>query len=127
MNENTTIPPLIHEDTTLPGTTHPPISTHKHQHGYQASSGAFDLVVSADVLVYYGRIEYILGTLSRALKPQKGLLAFTLEALKDGDAQVLRQRAEKQGQGQEGEEEWILRDTGALPSLRVCTGHTTLE
>lgn len=97
---------------------------HQHQHinvNTQASSGAFDLVVSADVLVYYGRVEYILGTLSRALKPQKGLLAFTLEALKDGDEQLLRQRAEKQGQGQEGEEEWILRDTGALPSLRMCT------
>lgn len=108
----------------------PPIFPHVT---IQPSSGAFDLVVSADVLVYYGHLEYILGTLARALKPHKGLLAFTLEALKDGDEQLLRQQKET---GKEGEEEWILRDTGrawirdfatsieSIQTIQMLTLHT---
>jgi hypothetical protein len=71
-------------------------------------------------------LEYIFSTLARALKPHKGLLAFTLEALKDGDPQLLREREAEQSQAQQQQqqqqqqqeggwqqEEWILRDTGA--------------
>lgn len=60
-------------------------------------------------------LEYILATLAKAVKPHKGLVAFTLEALKDGDPQLLRERERAQGQQAAGEqeEEWILRDTGA--------------
>ncbi len=84
-----------------------------------ASSGAFDLVVSADVLVYYGHLEYILNTLARALTPRKGLLAFTLEALKDGDPQLLREQEQQQQQQQGSQQEgWILRDTGRYAHRR---------
>jgi predicted TPR repeat methyltransferase len=41
-------------------------------------SDAFDLIISADTLVYFGGLEDVLGAAARALRPN-GLLIFTLE------------------------------------------------
>jgi predicted TPR repeat methyltransferase len=54
--------------------------------------GAFDLIVSADTLVYFGRLEDAAAAAAVALRPG-GRLAFTVEALVDagpGDTYVLR-------------------------------------
>jgi predicted TPR repeat methyltransferase len=42
------------------------------------NNGAFDLIVSADTLVYFGDLAHVLAALAAALRP-KGLLVFTLE------------------------------------------------
>ena len=49
------------------------------------NSEAFDLIVSADTLVYFGELKRIVAAFARALRPN-GLLVFTLEhAVGDGD------------------------------------------
>ena len=49
------------------------------------SSDAFDLVVSADALVYFGDLKEVIEVVARALRPN-GLFAFTLEhSAGDGD------------------------------------------
>jgi predicted TPR repeat methyltransferase len=48
------------------------------------NSGAFDLVVSADALVYFGDLKEVIAALAKALRPN-GLAVFTLEhAVADG-------------------------------------------
>jgi predicted TPR repeat methyltransferase len=49
---------------------------------------AFDLVVSADTLCYFGRLESVIGAAARALRAG-GSLVFTLEKLAGGDRFVL--------------------------------------
>ncbi len=44
----------------------------------EAQPGSFDLVVSADTLCYFGRLDDVLSAAQRALKP-RGLFVFTLE------------------------------------------------
>ena len=51
----------------------------------EAHPGAFDLVVSADTLVYFGALEAVLGAAATCLRPG-GVLAFTVEALDDESA-----------------------------------------
>ena len=51
----------------------------------QGSSGAYDLVVSADTLVYFGALGDVLHAAARALRP-KGLLIFTVEKADDTPA-----------------------------------------
>jgi predicted TPR repeat methyltransferase len=53
--------------------------------------GAWDLVVAADVLVYFGALGTLFGQVRRALRPH-GLFAFSCEALDDaaGDGYALR-------------------------------------
>jgi predicted TPR repeat methyltransferase len=46
----------------------------------RGSAGAFDLIVSADTLVYFGDLEHVLRAAARALRPN-GLLVFTLEQM----------------------------------------------
>ncbi|HET6803831.1 MAG TPA: tetratricopeptide repeat protein [Frateuria sp.] len=53
----------------------------------QAHPGAYDVVLSADTLVYFGQLEAVLAAVHAALKPE-GWLGFTLEAM-DGDARDL--------------------------------------
>jgi predicted TPR repeat methyltransferase len=48
---------------------------------------AFDVIVSADTLVYFGDLEGVLGAAARALRPN-GLLVFTLEHAVRGEADV---------------------------------------
>jgi predicted TPR repeat methyltransferase len=51
------------------------------------NSEAFDLIVAADTLVYFGDLEGVLAAAARALRPN-GLLVFTLELAKGGKADV---------------------------------------
>lgn len=50
-----------------------------------AHPAAFDLVVSADTLVYFGALDAVLGAAATCLRPG-GILAFTVEALDDDSA-----------------------------------------
>lgn len=45
----------------------------------ESRPGAFDLIVAADVLTYFGQLERLVGAFRRALRPS-GALAFTAEA-----------------------------------------------
>jgi predicted TPR repeat methyltransferase len=47
----------------------------------------FDVVVSSDVLVYFGRLEEVFAGVARVLR-QGGRLIFTVEHLKDGDLEA---------------------------------------
>jgi predicted TPR repeat methyltransferase len=51
------------------------------------NSKAFDLIVSADTLVYFGDLESVLAAATEALRPN-GLLVFTLELMVGGEARV---------------------------------------
>jgi predicted TPR repeat methyltransferase len=51
------------------------------------SRDAFDLIVSADTLVYFGGLDDVLGAAAAALRPN-GLLVFTLEHAVAGEANV---------------------------------------
>jgi predicted TPR repeat methyltransferase len=53
----------------------------------QDNSEAFDLIVSADTLVYFGDLRSVLGAAARALRPN-GLFVFTLEHMVGGEADV---------------------------------------
>ena len=53
----------------------------------QNNSEAFDLIVSADTLVYFGDLRRVLATAARALRPN-GLFVFTLEHMVGGEADV---------------------------------------
>jgi predicted TPR repeat methyltransferase len=61
------------------------------------------------VLVYHGRLDYILGTTSKALKGKNGLFAFTLESLEE---------IEKEENEEGREEGWLLRPTGRYAHRR---------
>ncbi len=51
----------------------------------RGSLDAFDLILSADTLVYFGALEEVVAAAARALR-RKGLLIFTLEHALDADA-----------------------------------------
>ncbi|HEY6360370.1 MAG TPA: tetratricopeptide repeat protein [Vicinamibacterales bacterium] len=51
----------------------------------QSCSEAFDVIVSADTLVYFGELEDVMTAAAGALKPD-GYLVFTVEELVDADA-----------------------------------------
>jgi predicted TPR repeat methyltransferase len=51
------------------------------------NSEAFDLIVSADTLVYFGDLKNVLAAAARALRPN-GLFVFTLERAVGGEADV---------------------------------------
>ena len=50
-----------------------------------ARTAAYDLIVSADTLVYFGRLEPVLTAAATALRPD-GRLAFTVERAEDAEA-----------------------------------------
>jgi predicted TPR repeat methyltransferase len=54
-------------------------------HFLAGQNGAFDAVVSADTLCYFGALEGALAAAHRCLRPG-GWLVFTVEALANGDA-----------------------------------------
>lgn len=54
-----------------------------------AAPGRFDLVVSADTLIYFGAMETVFATARAALKPG-GAFVFTLEAIEPGDDRPYR-------------------------------------
>ena len=45
-----------------------------------SQANAYDLIVSADTLVYFGALDSVLNNAAQALKPE-GLLAFTVEQM----------------------------------------------
>jgi predicted TPR repeat methyltransferase len=51
------------------------------------SPGAFDVIVSADTLVYFGALEEVVGAAAAALRPG-GALIFTLESAADAEPAV---------------------------------------
>jgi predicted TPR repeat methyltransferase len=53
-------------------------------HYLRGQSAAFDLIVSADTLVYFGALEDVIGAAAGALRPG-GALLFTVEHMQDGD------------------------------------------
>lgn len=53
----------------------------------QDREGAFDVVASADTLVYFGDLHAVAAAAARALRPG-GWLAFTVEALEDDESQA---------------------------------------
>ena len=53
----------------------------------RASPGAFDVIVSADTLVYFGPLDEVVAAAAAALRPG-GRLIFTVEESCDGDAQA---------------------------------------
>ncbi|HEY9064548.1 MAG TPA: methyltransferase domain-containing protein [Burkholderiaceae bacterium] len=61
-------------------------------HYLATQPGAFDVVVSADTLCYFGDLHEVLAASARALRPG-GRLMFTVEALDDADLEPLRLQA----------------------------------
>ncbi len=64
---------------------------HKAELGYYLATqpGAFDVVVSADTLCYFGDLHEVLSAAVRSLRPG-GWLVFTVEALGTGDGEAVR-------------------------------------
>jgi predicted TPR repeat methyltransferase len=64
---------------------------HKAELGHYLNTqpGAFDVVVSADTLCYFGDLHEVLVAAARALRPG-GRIIFTVEALAAADAQAVR-------------------------------------
>ena len=64
---------------------------HKAELGYYLATqpGAFDLVVSADTLCYFGDLHEVLEAAATALRPA-GRIVFTVEAIDDGSALKLQ-------------------------------------
>ena len=50
----------------------------------RGAAGAFDIIISADTLVYFGVLDDVIGAAAAALRP-RGLLVFTVEELTDSD------------------------------------------
>jgi predicted TPR repeat methyltransferase len=78
---------------------------------------AFDLIVSADALVYFGSLARVIPALAVALRPN-GLLAFTLEHVADDNAMV-DYRLERHGRYSHGRNhvEGLLAASGLQPKI----------
>jgi len=78
---------------------------------------AFDLIVSADALVYFGSLARVISTLTTALRPN-GLLAFTLEHVADDNA-LTDYRLERHGRYSHGQNyiEGLLVASGLQPKI----------
>lgn len=57
------------------------------EHLQQLSAGSYDVVLAADVLIYFGDLTAVIGAAQRALR-DNGVLLFTVEALAAGDGQL---------------------------------------
>ena len=78
-----------------------------------SQSGAFDLIVSADTLVYFGPLEEVLGAARGALQDE-GLLIFTVEAVADEAADGSGYRLNPHGRYSHGRDylQRVLPDAG---------------
>src|SRR4029078_349730 len=78
------------------------------------NNDAFDLIVSADTLVYFGELKGIVAAFVRALRP-RGLLVFTLEhAVGNGDVDYRLQPHGRYSHGR-GYVERLLTSAGLRP------------
>jgi predicted TPR repeat methyltransferase len=81
-----------------------------------ANNDAFDLIVSADTLVYFGELKGIVAAFVRALRP-RGLLVFTLEhAVGNGDVDYRLQPHGRYSHGR-GYVERLLTSAGLRPKI----------
>jgi predicted TPR repeat methyltransferase len=78
---------------------------------------AFDLIVSADALVYFGNLARVIPALAAALRPN-GLLAFTLEHVADENG-LVNYRLERHGRYSHGRKyvESLLAASGLQPKI----------
>lgn len=81
------------------------------------SRGAFDLIVSADTLVYFGRLDDVVEASAEALR-QDGMLIFTLEHARGGDA-TFEYQLEVHGRyaHSRGYVERLLTGAGLVPEI----------
>ena len=80
------------------------------------NNDAFDLIVSADTLVYFGELKGIVAAFVRALRP-RGLLVFTLEhAVGNGDVDYRLQPHGRYSHGR-GYIERLLTSAGLRPKI----------
>ena len=83
----------------------------------QRQEGAFDLIVSADALVYFGALETVLQAAARALRPG-GLLLFTVEhAVGAGDDVSYRLETHGRYSHTRASVERLLTDVGLQPEI----------
>jgi len=81
-----------------------------------ANNASFDLIVSADTLVYFGELTGIVAAFVRALRP-RGLLVFTLEhAVGNGDVDYRLQPHGRYSHGR-GYVERLLTSAGLRPKI----------
>jgi len=87
---------------------------------YLASQhAAFDAIVSADTLVYFGALDQVLSAAAGALRPN-GVLAFTMEALGVGPGYRLNLRG-RYGHRADYVERALVQAGLAVLDLRPCT------
>jgi predicted TPR repeat methyltransferase len=89
----------------------------------QARHREFDLILSADTLVYFGPLEEVAAAANRALRPG-GMLVFTVEELVS-PPQGIEFRIETHGRYSHSQSyvERVLRDAGFTPEV----GHADLR
>lgn len=83
------------------------------------SRDAFDLIVSADTLVYFGGLEDVVAAAARALRPD-GLLIFTLEHAVAGDAIDYRLELHGRYTHDRGYVERLLAGAGLVPEIALA-------
>jgi predicted TPR repeat methyltransferase len=83
----------------------------------RANGDAFDLIVSADTLVYFGDLTGVVAAVAGALRPN-GLFAFTLEhAVGDGDRVDYRLEVHGRYSHARAYVEQLLMSSGLQPTI----------
>ena len=95
---------------------------------FREHPGAWDIIVSADTLVYFGALDAVIPAASAALKPG-GLLIFTVERAEETDADGYRLELHGRYCHRRHYVERVLREAGLTPEiaesdLRMEVGRT---